>query len=192
MPARLVAEADTAADTLELDAHGFSDDQAIQFRSVGGGSLPSPIAEATTYYVTSATDWTFQIAATVGGSAIDLTTAGTTFVVLAPLPVADVISKAERMVDDMAPAHAVPFASPVPDIVRMTTAELAAAELLAMTGGESASLTAVYDAARRRIERWARGIPIRGEAPPTTAQNAVTGTPSTTSLPDWRRYGGIA
>lgn len=191
VPARLIASVDTTADTLELDAHGFDDDQAVQFRSVGGGTLPSPIAESSTYYVISTSDWEFQIAATAGGSAINLTTTGSTFAVLAPLPVSDTIEKASRMVDDMCPAHLVPFDSPYPDIVVMTTAELAASMLLALTGGESAPLTSIYDIARKRIDRWARGIPVRGDNAPSTSQKAYSGVATSSTLPDWRRYGGI-
>jgi hypothetical protein len=191
VPARLVAEADTSTDTLELDAHGFEDDQAIQFRAVGGGTLPSPIVEATTYYVISTSDWRFQVSATEGGAALDLTTTGSTFAVLAPLPIAGAIENASRLIDDMCPAHIVPFEDPVPSVVRITTAELAANELLAMTGGASASLAVIYDAAQKRIARWSRGVPVRGTNAPPSAQRAVSGTPSTATLPDWRRYGGI-
>jgi len=194
-PARLVASASATTDTFELDGHGFEDDQPVQFRAVGGGSLPTGVSASTTYYAIKSSEWEFQIAATAGGSAIDLTTAGTTFAVLSPLPIDETIESVSRMVDDMCPAHLVPFEAPIPDVVSMTTAELAAAKLLALSGGSSASLTTIYDAARKRLERWAKGIPIRGDNAPSTSQHAVGGSASystASSLPPWRRYGGIA
>jgi len=190
-PGRLVEAVSTTDGTFELDAHGFADDTVVQFRTAGGGTLPTPIVAGTSYYVVAVDDWHFSVAASAGGSAIALTDEGTTFAVFAPLPITDAIAKASRMIDDMLPAHVVPLADPVADIIRMTAAELAASELLAMTGGASTSLTAVYDIARKRIERWARGVPVRGTNAPTSAQKAITSA-SSRPIPPWRRYGGIA
>jgi len=189
-PGRLVDSVSVSGDTFELDAHGFETDAELQFRTAGGGGLPSPVAEGTSYYAIPSSDWAFQIAASEGGAAINLTTTGTTFLVLAPMPVTAAIAKASRMIDDMLPAHVIPLEDPVADIIRMTTAELAAADLLARTGGQSVSLTTIYDAARKRVERWARNAPVRGEnAPPTAQRSART---STTTASPWRTYGGIA
>jgi hypothetical protein len=185
----LVESVDISANTFELDAHGFVNDTVVQFRAAGGGTLPTGVSEATDYYAIKVSDWRFQVSSAAGGGAIDLTAAGTTFAVLSPLPVASVLSKAARMIDDMLPSHAVPVASPYPDILVMTNAELAAAELLALTGGQSDSLTEVYDRARKRVERWAKNAPIRGDSAPATAQRSVTGTGSRRT--SWMRYGGI-
>jgi hypothetical protein len=184
------------SNTLELDSHGFEDDTVVQLRTAGGGSLPSPLVEGVNYYAIGTDTWRFQLASSAGGAAIDLTDAGTTFVVLAPLPIDDAISKASRLIDDMLPAHVVPLSDPVPDVIRITCAELAASDMLSLTGGESPSLTAVYDAARRRLDRWSRNIPIRGDNAPPTAQRSVS-SPSSSSassaaVSPWTRYGGIA
>jgi len=190
-PGRLVESVDVSANTFELDAHGFDADTVVQFRTAGGGTLPAPVTTGVSYFAIVVDAWRFQIAATSGGAAIDITTAGTTFLVYAPLPIAAVLDKAARMIDDMLPAHVVPLTSPFPDVIVMTNAELAAAELLALTGGASVSLSATYDAARKRLERWARGVPVRGENAPTSSQNAIVGV-STRKQPAWKRYGGIA
>ena len=189
-PGRLVGTVDTASGTLELDAHGFDDDDVVMFRSAGGGTLPSPLVAATAYYVRAVDAWRFRVAASAGGAAITLASAGTTFVVYAALPIDATLDKVSRMIDDLLPAHVVPLTAPYPDVVVMTAAELAASELLALTGAASVSLTSVYDAARKRVERWARGVPVRGTNAPTTSQLAVSGTSA--PLPAWRRYGGIA
>lgn len=187
-PGRLVGAASATTDTLELDGHGFDDDTALQFRTAGGGTLPSPIVEGTTYYAIVVDEWHFQIAASAGGAAIDLTTEGTTFTVYAPLPIASALEEGARMIDDMLPAHVVPLTSPYPDVIVMTNAQLAAAKLLALTGNASASLAATYDDARKRVERWARGVPVRGTNAPTGAQHATYAATSTSS---WKTYGGI-
>lgn len=189
-PGRLVESVSTADDALQLDGHGFDDGTVVQFRTAGGGALPSPLVASTDYHVIVVDDWHFQIAASAGGAAIDITTAGTTFAVYAPLPVAATLNKVSRMIDDMLPAHVVPLVEPYPDVVRMTCAELSAAELLALTGGTSVTLGATYDAARKRLERWARGVPVRGTNAPHPAQHAYAA--SSRPLPSWKRYGGIA
>ena len=190
-PGRLVDSVSVAEDSITLDAHGFAAGTPVQFRAVGGGSLPDPVASGVTYYASPLDDWRFQVALTVDGAAIDLTTAGTTFQVYASLPVEATIEKASRRIDDMIPAHLVPLSDPVPDIVRMTAAELAAADLLAITGGASEALTAVYDRAQKRIARWARNVAIRGTNAPPTAQRSLS---SVNARPAhaWKRYGGIA
>ena len=185
---RLVDSVDTSADSMELNSHGFADDDEVQFRPAGGGTLPTGIVAGTSYYAIAVDPWHFQVASTAGGDAIDLTAEGTTFAVYAPLPIASAIAKASRMIDDMLPAHVVPMESPYPDVVAMTCAELAASDLLAMTGGSSVTLTTVYDAARKRLERWSRGVPIRGDNAPSTAQRATITTTRTVS--SWRTYGG--
>lgn len=189
---RVAGAVSTTSDTVELDGHGFVAGDEVQFRAEEGGSLSSPLAEGTTYYVLAVDDWRFQVAATSGGSAIDLTTAGDGVIVLAAPPVDGAISWAERVIDDMLPAHVIPIADPVPEIVRATCAELAGAKLLALSGGQSESLSAVLDAAQKRIERWARNAPIRGTNAPETAQQSQTTAASTRTESDWRRYGGIA
>ncbi len=63
-----------SSDLVYAPAHGFSDPQKIVFFD---GTPPAPLVEGTTYFVKNATTDTFQVAATSGGTAIDLTAAGT-------------------------------------------------------------------------------------------------------------------
>lgn len=65
--------ADSSTDTITSTSHGFSNGDEIIFKT---GNLPEPLAAGTIYYVVNATTNTFQVAATSGGSAIDLTTNG--------------------------------------------------------------------------------------------------------------------
>jgi hypothetical protein len=170
---RLAADppANASTDRIELDGHGLSLNDPVSFRAEGGGSLPSPLVAGTAYFAIPYSDAYFQVSATLGGPAIDLTTAGGGVVVLQPLPVDAAIEFASALIDDMLPAHAVPLVYPYPPIVTMTCAELAAARLAARSGAASVSLTGIADAARKRLERWAQGIPLRGT-------NTATQTPT--------------
>ncbi len=62
-------------DTWTSFAHGLSDTEQVILNSVNG-ALPVGVSEDTLYYVINATTDTFQVSATLGGSAIDITTAG--------------------------------------------------------------------------------------------------------------------
>jgi hypothetical protein len=67
--------ANAATDVCTATAHNFSNGWALQLTS--SGTLPAPLVAGTTYYVINATANTFKLAATSGGAAINLTTAGT-------------------------------------------------------------------------------------------------------------------
>ncbi len=103
---------------------------------------------------------------------------------------------ASQLISDMVPAHAVPFTSPVPPILRMTAAELAARKIMQTTGsGELVSLTALADLALKRVERWATGVPIR-DANATEAANLATSAVASPTVPltdrrGWGQYGGL-
>lgn len=62
--------ADLTADTILAAAHGYVDDEQVVFI---GGTPPGGLTQGTLYYVISATTDTFQVSATEGGSAINLT-----------------------------------------------------------------------------------------------------------------------
>lgn len=189
---RLVAEVDTTADTLELNAHDFTGDEVVTFRAEAGGSLPSPLAAGVEYYAQPVNEWLFGVAAVEGGSVIDLTTAGSRIVVLTESPREAARDWATAVIDDMLPAHLVPLSAPVPPIVRMTCAELAAGKLGYMAPDKS--LTMLIDFAQKRLQRWATGVPLRGENAPAVANLAASAAvaTSTADTRGWRRYGGIS
>lgn len=70
-----VTSVDTGANTLTSTAHGLTNGQPVTVSS-SGGSIPIPLKDATVYYVVGADTNTVQLAATQGGSAIDITGAG--------------------------------------------------------------------------------------------------------------------
>ncbi len=61
-----------ASNTITCPAHTWTDDQPVILMSIPGESLPSGVTEGTVYYLISVTTDTFQISATVGGSAVDI------------------------------------------------------------------------------------------------------------------------
>lgn len=73
---------DAGTDKVSLTSHGFAADTPVRFvAALPSGVLPTAVggdlAEGTTYYVVTDTANTFKLARTVGGGAIDLTSAGT-------------------------------------------------------------------------------------------------------------------
>ena len=62
--------ASATGDTVTSTAHGYTNGQKIVFQS---GYTPAGLAANTTYFVVNATTDTFQVAATSGGTAIDIT-----------------------------------------------------------------------------------------------------------------------
>lgn len=190
-PGRLIDSADTSANTLALDQHGFSLNDPVSFRAEAGGSLPAPLVAGTTYFAKPSSDDVFQVTATEDGTAIDLSSAGENFIAIAALPVGSAITWASQVIDDMLPAHVVPLdADAIPEIVRMTCAELAAGKLAARAGAQSKSLTEIVDAASKRLARWGKGVPIRGAVVPPSASLAASATVPFRDRRGWNRFGG--
>ena len=65
---------DTTANTFTINNHGFSDGELFQFYT--SGTAPSPLTNWNPYYIRDATQNTFKLCSTQGGSAIDLTPKG--------------------------------------------------------------------------------------------------------------------
>lgn len=71
-----ISSVTNATDTISLTAHGYADGMAVVLKS--SGAVPSPLVAGTTYYVRDATGNpnSFKLAATRGGSAVNLTDDG--------------------------------------------------------------------------------------------------------------------
>lgn len=150
-----------ATNTLTLDGHGFETDDQIVLRAIEGGTLSDPLVAGTTYYAIRVNDSTFQLAATAGGSAIDLTTDGDGMNVAIALPFDEVLEFYSRFVDGVLPAHMVPLKAPYPITVVAHVATLAAKRLQILAGHSSASMTELELSAKAQLERWAAGVPVR-------------------------------
>jgi len=175
---------------MTLDGHGIANDAPITFRAEADGSLPSPLVAATTYYAIRLTDSTFQVASTEGGSAIDLTTAGSATLVVKAIPWTRAITWASAIVDDSLTGHPVALESPYPQIVVEVTAELAAQWLRQWAGVESEQLAERITWAQARLTRWMRGTPIRGTNAPTSGNTAIRSSFTTVDTRKWVRNQG--
>lgn len=74
----LVPTGDLGTDTLECPAHGYSNGDTVVVWAASG--VPTGLAVGTVYYVVSAGTDTLKLAATSGGSAIDVTAIGSGFI----------------------------------------------------------------------------------------------------------------
>lgn len=186
---RFAHSALASTDEFTLDGHGFVTDDPVIVRAADGGSVPSPLIDGDTYYVIRLTDSTFKLAATSGGSAIDLTDDGENVVVVMDLPFEDVLERYSRFVDDFLIAHAVPMPDPVPVNVVAVVAELAGKKLLLLSGQTSVSMDEAEKAALAQLDRWKAGIPLRDENATDRTNLAVTANSASVSGTDPRGWG---
>lgn len=84
---------DVSANTVTCYGHAYSNGQTIAFY---GDTPPGGLSEGTIYYVVSATTDTFQVSATLGGAAIDITAVPATGCVVSKI-VAQVFSDQATM-----------------------------------------------------------------------------------------------
>lgn len=172
-PARVVESADATSNRLTLEAHGLETDQAIQFRAHDGGALPSPLTATTVYYArpVSGSESLLEVAATAGGAAVDITTAGIApfSLVVSLQPAIDAaIEYCSRYVDRHIIQHGVPLESPYPAEVVAIVAKLAAAELLRRLGMSIPVIEEGARIARGELQTFAKGVPLRDERAPST------------------------
>lgn len=66
---------DTTADTLKSIGHGYANGDSVVVWA-GANTLPAPLAEGTVYFVISTAANNFQLSATSGGAAINITAFG--------------------------------------------------------------------------------------------------------------------
>lgn len=178
--ARLVSSASASTEILTLDGHGLADDDPVTFRAESGGSLPSPLVAGTTYYAIDVTDSTFQVAASAGGAAVDLTTAGSNTLLIVQPPWDRWIEEESGLVECSCPSHVVPFDT-VPPIIRRLTSLLVAARGLAWAGKSTGTVQTELDTVWKLFDGWKKGQAIRGSVEPSSAQVPQLWTGTTTS-----------
>jgi hypothetical protein len=71
---KTITAVDIATETVTSNAHGYANGTPIQIAATT--TIPAGLSALTTYYVVGATTNTFQFSLTVGGAAIDITSAG--------------------------------------------------------------------------------------------------------------------
>jgi hypothetical protein len=182
--AGLVASSLAASNAITYDGHGLETDDPVTVRVAGNGVLPVPLVEGVTYYARRLTNATLELAATVGGVAINLTSDGTSVIIARDPDFDGLIEFYSRWVDGFFLAHMVPFTAPIPAIVKGLVADLAAKRLLNISGQDSDAVNAAELAAKAQLERFATGIPTRDATATLPAANlAITSSLSATSDP---------
>lgn len=71
---KTVSAIDTGTETLTSNSHGFTDGQEVKVYATT--TIPGGLSDNRTYFVISAATNTFQLSTTSGGSAVDITSAG--------------------------------------------------------------------------------------------------------------------
>jgi len=193
-PGRVADGASPSTNSITLDVHGFDEGDTVLFRAEAGGSLPAPLLELVEYEAVPLTESTFSVRPAGGGSVIDFDDDyeedGSRIVVIAPLPVSAAIAWASGLVDEMLVAHAVSL-DPVPLTVRAVTAQLAAWKLQSRGGATTKSLLELQQQAQKLLEKWARGVPVKGSATTQRANLAAAAVVApTTDRRGWHRFGG--
>lgn len=186
--AGLVASCLAGTNAITYDGHGLETDDPVTVRAYEGGTLSAPLVAGTTYYAVRLTNATFKLAATAGGAAIDITSDGVSMVVVRDPNFEEIIEFYSRWADGFFPAHLVPFASPVPVLVKGIVADLAAKRLLNIAGQDSAVLNTAELAAKAQLERFlTNAMPIRDVTATASANRAITSTLA--SIADPRGWG---
>lgn len=72
----VVDAADVTANTITSNAHGLANDARVYVLPVNGEALPAGLVSGTLYYIVGQATNTFQVSATLGGAAVDITGAG--------------------------------------------------------------------------------------------------------------------
>jgi hypothetical protein len=184
-----VSSASASTEILTLDGHGLTTNDPVTFRAESGGSLPTGLSAGTTYYAIRLTDSTFQVSATVDGSAVNLTTAGSNIFLVRSIPWATAISWASALVDDMVRGHATPISTPYPQLVVEVAAELASDWLRTWCGVRSVQLADRIVWAQGVLDRWVKTQPIHGTNAPASGNTAVRASTTATDVRGWVRDG---
>lgn len=184
-----VAAALASSDVITLDGHGFESGDEVTVRASEGGSLASPLAENTTYYVIRLSNSAFQLGATSGGAAINLTTDAVEMIVIKEPSFDEFIEEYSRWADGLLPAHAVPLQPPIHPTVKGVVADCVAKRVMNIGGQDSAIVAATEVAGKAILERFAKGlVKLRG-APATKSANKMMTDRSIGATSDGRGWG---
>lgn len=108
-------------DTIDFTAHGLVNGQRIYFSTAAvGGSLPAPLVAGTPYFVVNATTNTFQVESSIGGGAINLTTAGASVLIHTGFRVPNLAARFPMGYAAVAPTKVFGFASRSGNVITAT------------------------------------------------------------------------
>jgi hypothetical protein len=186
---RLIASADATLNRLELEGHALPADMPVTLVVDAGGALPAPLAALTVYYAKlvaldadTNSESLFQLAASPGGAAIDLTDGGTApfrLHVSHKTTVQRALEVRSRWVDGFAYGHAVPFVAPYPVGAVEFTARAASIDLrrdLGLISDDQAD--GMLASLAKDAERVMRGVRLRDAAATKSVNSAAGASPT--------------
>ena len=188
-PTGILASCLASSDVLTYDGHGLETGDAVTVRAADAGTLSAPLAVGTTYYAIRVSNAAFQLAATNGGAAINITSNGVEMIVTREPRFDDLIEFVSRWADGLLVAHAVPLTAPIHPLVRGVVADVAAKRILNANGADSAVVTAAELAGKAILERFLPGVPLRGGTAQASTNVAITSTASSSTSSDPRGWG---
>ena len=188
-PAGMVASSLASTDVLTYDGHGLETDTEVTVRAADAGTLPGGLSEGTVYYAIRLTNSTFKLAASAGGSAINLTSNGTSVVVVREPPYDKIIEEVSDWANAFFPAHVIPLTEPIPPRVRAAVADVVVDRLLKASHQDSAVAKAAAVEAEKILERFASGIPMRSDVARASTNLAITSTAASSTSSDPRGWG---
>lgn len=202
-PRRVIAAVNTDTDTLALDDHRLKTGYEAQLwlPRNGAGEMAEPLIEGTVYYAIRLSDSTFQIAATpadaAAGSQIDITSEGCDMKLVAQIPWDAYIEGRSAKLDEQAIGNAFPLADgePVPIVVRDLVSIQVLGDAARFVGSTDIDLSEEQERARKELEVWAKGKPLRAKEAPAPTNTAISGprlSGSATDSRGWRRTCGCA
>lgn len=109
--------ANAGTDSIDLTAHGYSNGQRLYITAT---SMPGGLAASTPYFVVNATANAFQLSTTVGGSAIDITSAGSNVFVNSQFRVPNLASRFPLGYSAGAPTKVATFVSRASNVITVS------------------------------------------------------------------------
>lgn len=177
-----------ATNEITYEGHGLETNDPVTVRTLANGVLPAPLVAGVTYFVIRLTSAAFQLAATSGGAAIDLTTDSFTLVVARDPDFDMWIEFYSRWADTSLPAHLVPLGrtEPVHPLVRGLVADMVAERMFNISGQPSTeAMKSLEIATAAQLARFAIGLPLRGAAATISTNLAVTVAAGTLDPRGW-------
>ncbi len=186
--AGLTASSLADSNAITYDGHGFDTDDPVTVRALTGGELSDPLVAGTTYYARRLSNAAFELAATAGGVAIDLTSDSFTVVVARDPDFDTWIGFYSRWIDLSLPAHVVPLGrtESVHPVVNGLCADLVAERMFNISGQPtSEAMKSVEVQTLAQLARFAAGLPLRGAATSASANRAITSAAGTRDPRGW-------
>jgi hypothetical protein len=195
-PRRPIAAVYPDTDVLAIDDHRLKTGYEVQLwlPRNGAGEMAAPLIEGEVYYAIVLSDSTFQVAATPAdattGTQIDIISEGCDMKLGAQIPWDSYIEGRSAKLDEQAIGNAFPLADgePVPIVARDLVSIQVLGDAMRFVGDTDNDLSEEQDRARKELEAWAKGKPLRAKEAPAPTNTAASGPRLSGSAADSRGW----